>query len=69
MRTVGGTATFGIAAAAGGLGDEVKVKRRHGQRGKGTGTYTPRICARCGRYKDKKANHGEGKCEPKPTEQ
>ena len=27
-----------------------------------------RLCKRCGKYKDKKVNHGEGKCEPKPTE-
>jgi hypothetical protein len=32
-------------------------------RGTSRGTYTPRLCKRCGKYKDKVVNHGEGKCE------
>ena len=68
VRVVGGTATSGTAAADGGGGEE-KEKRGHGKRGKGRGTYTQRLCKRCGKYKDKVVNHGEGKCEPKATEQ
>jgi hypothetical protein len=62
VRVVGGTATSGTAAADGGGGEE-KEKRGHGKRGKGRSTYTPRLCKRCGKYKDKVVNHGEGKCE------
>ena len=70
VRVVGGAATCGIVAAAAEKNvKKKKVKRGHGKREKGKGTYTQRICPHCGRYMDKKVNHGEGKCEPKPAEQ
>ena len=70
VRVVGGAATCGIVAAAAEKNvKKKKVKRGNGKRGKGKGTYTKRICPHCGRYMDKKVNHGEGKCEPKPAEQ
>ena len=65
VRVVGGSATYGIVAAV----KKKKVKGGNGKRGKGKGTYTKRVCSRCGRYMDKKANHGEGKCEQGPAEQ
>ena len=65
VRVVGGAATSGIAvAAAAEKMAKKKGKRGHGKRGKGRGVYKKRICPRCGKYKDKVANHGEGKCGP-----
>ena len=65
MRVVGGAATSGIA---GGKVIE-EVKKQNGERGKDSAKRKKRTCGRCGRYFNSKANHGEGKCDPKATEQ
>ena len=45
------------------------TSRRPAARGKDSAKRTKRTCERCGRYFDSKAKHGEGKCDPKATEQ
>ena len=65
VRVVGGAATSGIA------GGEMKegVKKQNGDRGSDSKKRKKRTCGRCGGYFNSKANHGEGKCDPKATEQ
>ena len=38
-------------------------------RGKDSAKRKKRACERCGLYFNSKKNHGEGKCDPKATEQ
>jgi len=45
------------------------VKKQNGERGKDSAKRKKRTCERCGEYFNSKANHGEGKCDPKATEQ
>ena len=52
-------------------GGEMKegVKKQHGDRGSDNKKRKKRTCGRCGKYLDCQKNHGEGKCDPKATEQ
>ena len=73
VRVVGGAATSGIggAATSGIAGGEMKegVKKQHGDRGSDSKKRKKRTCGRCGKYLDCQKNHGEGRCDPKATEQ